>query len=208
MFRGRFQTITLKCRIFLFGSTIILFFPLSLFAERLPVKTYTVADGLAHGFVNSIYQDRKGFLWFGTLEGLSLFNGYAFVNYDERDGLPNSFINHITEDRHGRLWVATNGGGVARLIDSPQENGGAKFVSFKIRETDENTQGANRVNRMLFDESGNLWCLTDWGLYRSVLDDTQLKFETIIEKTTGDSDATLDSRVSRPTRTMGYFMDI
>src|SRR5262249_1758371 len=86
-------------------------------AEQLPIKTYTIADGLAHGSVVSIYQDRKGFLWFGTYEGLSRFDGYGFTNYARRDGLPHVFINHITEDRQGRLWVATNGGGVARLVD-------------------------------------------------------------------------------------------
>src|SRR5215470_10714970 len=92
-------------------------------AEQLPLKTYTIADGLAHGSVVSIYQDRKGYLWFGTWEGLSRFDGYGFVNYDRRDGLPHVFINHITEDRQGRLWVATNGGGVARLVDQAHENG-------------------------------------------------------------------------------------
>ena len=83
-------------------------------AEQLPIKTYTIADGLAHGSIVSIYQDHKGFLWFGTYEGLNRFDGYSFVTYDRRDGLPQVFINHITEDRQGRLWVATNGGAVAR----------------------------------------------------------------------------------------------
>ena len=57
-------------------------------AEQLPLKTYTIADGLVHGSITSIYQDHKGFLWFGTFEGLSRFDGYGFVNYDRRDGLP------------------------------------------------------------------------------------------------------------------------
>ena len=72
-------------------------------AERLPIRTYTMADGLVHSSVRSIYQDHKGCLWFGTNEGLSRFDGYGFVNYDRRDGLPHVFINHITEDRQGRL---------------------------------------------------------------------------------------------------------
>src|SRR5215510_8748745 len=92
-------------------------------AEQLPIKTYTIADGLAHGSVNSIYQDNKGFLWFGTWEGLSRFDGYGFVNYDRRDGLPHVVINHITEDRQGRLWVGTNGGGLARLVDYSAQDG-------------------------------------------------------------------------------------
>src|SRR5262245_53113594 len=162
-------------------------------AQQLPIKTYTIADGLAHGQVLSIYQDRKGFLWFGTYEGLNRFDGYGFVNYDRRDGLPHVFINHITEDRQGRLWVATNGGGVARLVDPSPQNGGAKFLSFNIRSTDDPlAKGANKVNRMVFDERGNLWCLTDWGLYRAVVEDSQLQFETIIEKSTPDSYAALE----------------
>src|SRR5215813_9515617 len=148
--------ITLFCLAVLLSSAIQ--------AEQLPIKSYTVADGLAHGSVVSIYQDRKGFLWFGTYEGLSRFDGYGFVTYDRRDGLPHSIVNHITEDRQGRLWVATNGGGVARLIDHSPEQGGAKFVSFKIRETNDLLLNrANQVNRMIFDERGNLWCLTDHG---------------------------------------------
>src|SRR5262249_27707978 len=146
-------------------------------AQRLPVKTYTVADGLAHGTVMSIYQDRNGFLWFGTYEGLGRFDGYSFVNYDRRDGLPHVFINHITEDRQGRFWVATNGGGVARLVDPSPRNGGAKFLSFNIRDTNEpRAKPVNRVNRMLFDQRGNLWCLTDYGLYRAVADAPHLQF--------------------------------
>jgi ligand-binding sensor domain-containing protein/signal transduction histidine kinase len=162
-------------------------------AQQLPIKTYTIADGLAHGSIVSIYQDRKGFLWFGTYEGLSRFDGYGFVNYDRRDGLPHASINHITEDRQGRLWVATNGGGVARLREHSQENGGAKFVSFKIPVTNDlPIKRVNYVNRMVFDARGNLWCLTDYGLYRAVVEDPQLQFETIIEKNTSDSSAALE----------------
>src|SRR5262245_20472233 len=106
-------------------------------AEQLPIKTYSIADGLAHGSVVSIYQDRKGFLWFGSCEGLSRFDGYGFVNYGRRDGLPHVVINHITEDRQGRLWVGTNGGGLARLVDYSAQDGSAKFVSFKIGDTDD-----------------------------------------------------------------------
>src|SRR5262245_16816407 len=152
-------------------------------AQQLPIKSYTVADGLAHGTITSIYQDRKGYIWFSTFEGLSLFDGYRFKNYDQHDGLPPGIVNQVSEDRDGRLWVATNGGGVARLVDHWQEQGGAKFVAYKIRETnDRNGNLANQVNRMLFDAGGNLWCLTDYGLYRAVVDDTRLQFETIIEE--------------------------
>ena len=55
-------------------------------AQRLPLRHYDIADGLAHGTVSSVYQDSKGYIWFGTYEGLSRFDGYRFVSYDTRDG--------------------------------------------------------------------------------------------------------------------------
>jgi ligand-binding sensor domain-containing protein len=58
-----------------------------------------------------IHQDAKGYLWIGTAEGVSRFDGYRFTNYDVRDGLGHSFINTIVEDRQDRLWIGTNGGG-------------------------------------------------------------------------------------------------
>ncbi len=76
------------------------------YSQQLSIRHYDVRDGLAHSRVMAIHQDRKGYLWFGTWEGLSRFDGYRFTNYDTRDGLGNSLINGITEDRKGRLWVA------------------------------------------------------------------------------------------------------
>ena len=57
-------------------------------AERLPVKTYTVADGLLRDIVYRIRQDSRGFLWFCTAEGISRFDGYGFTNFTTDDGLP------------------------------------------------------------------------------------------------------------------------
>jgi hypothetical protein len=142
-------------------------------AQRLPLRHYDVRDGLAHSRVIAIHQDPKGYLWFGTWEGLSRFDGYRFNNYSVSDGLGNSVINAITDDRHGRLWVATNGGGVSRLIDDPREPASPgtkapapanrKFDSFRVGQSPE----SNRVNAMLFDSSNNCWCVTDDGLYRA-----------------------------------------
>src|SRR5713226_5974220 len=79
-------------------------------AERLPIKTYTTADGLAHNTVNRIARDSRGFLWFCTFEGLSRFDGYGFTTYDLAQGLPSQFINDLLETRDGQYWVATAAG--------------------------------------------------------------------------------------------------
>src|SRR3989440_9050040 len=79
-------------------------------AERLPLKSYTTADGLAHNVINKIVRDSRGFLWFCTEEGLSRFDGYTFTNYGPDQGLPHTSVNDILETRAGNYWVATNGG--------------------------------------------------------------------------------------------------
>jgi ligand-binding sensor domain-containing protein/signal transduction histidine kinase len=166
-------------------------------AQQLSVRRYDVSDGLAHSRVAAIHQDRKGYLWFGTWEGLSRFDGYRFTNYGERDGLGHVIINDITEDRHGRLWVATNGGGVACLIDDPREVSSSdplksalaktapagsaqgvrrKFINFRVGDSPH----SNRVNALLFDADDNLWLATDAGLYRgSAGSSGALQFELI-----------------------------
>jgi|ERR1041384_646342 ligand-binding sensor domain-containing protein/signal transduction histidine kinase len=140
-------------------------------AQQLPLRHYDLRDGLVNSRVIAIHQDAKGYLWFGTWEGLSRFDGYRFTNYGINDGLGNAVVNAITEDRQGRLWVATNGGGVSRLIDDPRDAIAAgvagpvsrKFESFQVGESPE----SNRVNAMLFDSNDNCWCATDDGLYKS-----------------------------------------
>ena len=66
-------------------------------AERLPLKPYTTADGLADNDINKIVRDSRGFLWFCTAEGLSRFDGYSFTNFGTDQGLP-----HANPDRRAR----------------------------------------------------------------------------------------------------------
>ena len=66
----------------------LLLAPSLLDASRLPIKTYTTADGLARDYITCIEQDSRGFLWFCTAEGLSRFDGYQFTNYRVEQGLP------------------------------------------------------------------------------------------------------------------------
>ncbi len=78
--------------------------------ERLPIKIYTSADGLGSSFVDCLLSDSHGFLWFGTRDGLSRFDGAQFVTYriDENNSGPG--IESITETRDGSFWVTTTRG--------------------------------------------------------------------------------------------------
>ena len=81
-------------------------------AERLPIRTYTHLDGLAHTRVTCAFSDSRGFIWFCTVDGLSRFDGQGFTTYGLRDGLATARLNDFIETADGTYWVATNGEGV------------------------------------------------------------------------------------------------
>ena len=72
----------------------------------------TTKDGLSQGYVTAIVQDRRGFMWFATRDGLNRYDGYTFVVYKHVPNDPGSlnanFIQDLMEDDRGFLWVATN----------------------------------------------------------------------------------------------------
>ena len=135
-------------------------------AEQLPVKAYTVENGLAHNRVKRIVQDSRGFLWFCTADGLSRFDGNQFTNYRIEDGLVAPSINDIAEERDGVYWIATNSDGVFRLdlrAAATTEAGGIRprFTRYAIS----SEPVTNRVNSLHRDPAGILWAATDGGLF-------------------------------------------
>ena len=85
------------------------------FAQQLIFKNYGMNDGLVHNAVRKIFQDSKGFLWFGTWEGLSKYDGYRFTNYTGVNGFNNDLTNDILENKDGSLYVAGNDGAIYHI---------------------------------------------------------------------------------------------
>jgi ligand-binding sensor domain-containing protein/signal transduction histidine kinase len=127
-------------------------------AERLPVKLYTTADGLARNRVQRIVFDSRGFLWVSTSEGLSRFDGYRFVNYGTRDGLASRGVNDLLEARDGTYWVATDEG-LCRL--HPRA---ARQLFTLYHQPAPEFQ--HSVNGLLQDRTGAIWAATADGLFR------------------------------------------
>ena len=97
-------------------------FQQSIRAEKYPFRNYSVDDGLPHSSVKKIFQDRDGYMWFGTAGGgVSRFDGRNFTNYSTRDGLPYNWIGSILQDSEGNLWFVT-GSGVSKF-DGPSRSG-------------------------------------------------------------------------------------
>src|SRR3990172_5120779 len=95
-------------------GAINLLFPFYLFSQSLPVINYTADDGLPQAETISILQDSKGYLWFGTWEGVSRFDGHTFKNFSTADGLIHNSVKAILEDSKGVFWFGT-GNGVSRF---------------------------------------------------------------------------------------------
>ena len=140
-------------------------------------KHYTYLDGLGHNHVRRIYQDREGFLWFGTdTGGISRYDGEKFVNFTTDDGLAGDSVWAIHQDRDGSLWFGTLGYGVSRYD-------GEKFVNF----TTDDGLAANVVLTIHQDRDGRLWFGTSDGI-------SQYDGEKFVNFTTDDgliSDYTL-----------------
>lgn len=116
---------------------LILLANFTLRAERLPIKTYTVADGLLRDNVFKIKQDSRGFMWFCTVEGISRFDGYAFENFTTADGLPDRHANDFLETRGGRLSICgarrNRRPNLQPVCDALVQNRRSRLAAFVVR---------------------------------------------------------------------------
>ena len=82
------------------------------------------SKGSRKALFSAILQDRQGFLWFGTEDGLNRYDGYSFTVFkpirDNPNSLTHNQITALLEDRDGLLWIGTSGGGLDRF--DPKQN--------------------------------------------------------------------------------------
>ena len=151
----------------------LLFFDLK--AERLPVKTYTTADGLPRDIVYRIKQDSRGFLWFCTAEGISRFDGVAMTTFTTADGLPNRFVEDFLETRSGTIYIAT-GKGLARL-NLQGARGSRENPLFTIYTPD--NPKAEKIHTLFEDKNRQVWAGTSDGLYKLIETGESAAFEPV-----------------------------
>ncbi len=121
-----------------------------------PFTHLTVADGLPNNTIRAIHQDDQGFMWFGTDDGLSRYDGYHFVTYkheqDNPDSIASNQVRDIFEDSDGYLWVGTWNGGVSRF-DAKTET----FTNYQSERNNPNSLSFNIVTAVTQDSNHHFW---------------------------------------------------
>ncbi|MFZ1321301.1 MAG: two-component regulator propeller domain-containing protein [Ignavibacteria bacterium] len=82
----------------------VLSYSVVLFSQTLPYYHYTSSDGLASSSVYDLIQDRNGYIWLATANGVSKFDGHHFINYSTKDGLNSSNIINLIEGPGGEIF--------------------------------------------------------------------------------------------------------
>ncbi|MBL8196150.1 MAG: histidine kinase, partial [Blastocatellia bacterium] len=150
----------------LIGFCITLFSVHLAYSQQANVKftNYQIDQGLSHNVVSTINQDKQGFMWFGTEDGLNKFDGYNFTIYrpDGKDpySLPSGEILKIYVDREETLWVATSEG--LTKYNPKTDN----FTVYKHNSNNSNSLTNNRISAIYQDKVGIYWIGTSKGLNR------------------------------------------
>lgn len=134
----------------------------SILDQKLKFDHYKTKQGLSQNSVYTILQDEKGFLWFGTQDGLNRFNGYSFIvfHHDAFDttSLCHSYINKIYEDAKERMWICTEGG-LAQYNQLTET-----FTNYLHDNSNPLSMISNYVWTICQDKSGLFWVGTKKGL--------------------------------------------
>lgn len=119
--------------------------------------TYNMDNGLANNRVNAITQDKNGFMWFGTDDGLCRFDGVKFKTYILSDYIgenASSYITHLFIDSRNMMWIGTNNG--ITIFDYANN----KFKAFNAI-TDDSIKITSLILDIVEDRNGDVWIGTE-----------------------------------------------
>ncbi|SDD00085.1 two-component regulator propeller domain-containing protein [Williamwhitmania taraxaci] len=134
-------------------------------------ENFTTKNGLSDNRVTAIFQDSRGYMWFGTAKGLNRFDGYSFIVFSHTDSLSISSneVTSIVEDKHGYLWIGTSNG----LNRLDPRNG--KFTHFYADASPKSILKNSAIRALLYTSDGFLWVDCEGG----VLSKIELEFMTV-----------------------------
>ncbi len=143
--------------------------PQSIKFDRLLSENVRYVKGLSQNWIYNIHQDRYGYMWFGTWEGLNKYDGYNFTIYNVEDGLSDHVIYCLLEDDEGIFWIGTDKG--FNRFDRKNQ----KFTQYTDLPGDTSGLFHERVMSIIQTRDSSIWLGTGAGL---------IKFDKQTEKLT------------------------
>lgn len=141
----------------------------------LKFKNISLQEGLSQNSVLTIVQDDKGFIWFGTRNGLNKYDGNTFVTYryntQDSTSLSSGYIKSLFQDKRGNLWVGTTNG--LNKYDAERDN----FMRY-IHPNSTNSHLKDEIWSIIADDNDHLWIGSNFGLGRMDLNSNKIKYYT------------------------------
>lgn len=157
---------------------LLIFFKLSFYIfsqeQQYRSSNITEEDGLSNNKVFCMIQDKQGFMWFGTANGLNRYDGHNFIVFKHDPDDPNSIsgdsIRTLHEDRQGHIWIGTNKEGLSRLNPETLE-----FESINNDPEVTTSFIGTSIHSLYEDNMGNIWIATETGLNHIDIKTQQVK---------------------------------
>lgn len=143
---------------------ILIFFVQTAFGQLYNFHLYNTSNGLVHNSIKTISQDKNGYLWFGTLTGLSKYDGYKFDNISGYDPFLSSEMIGVVQSKSGDLWVTARNKG---LIKISQSNEVKKFNS-------SNSSIPDKIKVIRLSKSQDVMVLSEDNRFFIVYSDSQI----------------------------------
>ncbi len=139
---------------FVFNIALVVVISSNTKSQEVIARVFTAKDGLPSTYIFNTYQDKLGYLWIGSPNGLSRFDGNQFTSYGLSDGLPDTRTVYEYMDSRQRFWAGTARGIV--------EFKGNRFISYPLSDS----LHIKWVFQILETRKGQIWALTDVGVYQ------------------------------------------
>jgi len=129
--------------------------------SKVKFEYLTVDNGLSQGIIEDIFQDRQGFMWFATRDGLNRYDGNQFVVFrnDRNDpqSLASNWVLSLVEDKEGNIWIGSEG----LNLYNPVMN---RITRIPVHPDNQNAFQGGRVYSITVDFDSTLWFSTNNGL--------------------------------------------
>tara|TARA_R100001143_G_scaffold63570_1_gene72059 strand:+ start:12819 stop:16958 length:4140 start_codon:yes stop_codon:yes gene_type:complete len=140
-------------------------------AQELSFRHLTIDDGLSQNAVYSILQDSRGFMWFGTKDGLNRYDGRNFVTYQhnpfDSTSISDAYVSRIYEDSRGRIWAGSLSGDV-NILNTKTD----LFCKLPLENNTGEKITTNEITDITEGPDGTIWISTKGdGLIKILIDD-------------------------------------